>query len=75
MKLQKGKIYNIKHKEQQVTRRHQSGFVVASREIDRSGEYEYIGKRGNNFHFYDNDAGHDIYLSKAEYEEKIINGL
>lgn len=71
MKLQEGKIYRIKHEEKQITRQHQSGFIVASRMIDRSGEYEYIGKMGNKFHFYNQNSGHDIYLSKSEYEEKI----
>ena len=75
MKLIEGKIYRIKHEERQITRRHQSGFIVESRMIDRSGEYEYRGKHGKKFHFYDQNAGHDIYLTKVEYEDKILNGL
>ena len=75
MKLEIGKIYEIRHSERQVTRRHQSGFVVESRLIDVSGNYEYRGKQGHKFHFYDQDAGHDIYLDKDICEGSILNGL
>jgi hypothetical protein len=76
MKLEIGKLYNIKRSETQVTRRHQSGFVVETRKVDVSGEYEYRGKQGHKFHFYDQNAGHDIYLTKAETEGvMLLNGL
>lgn len=39
--------------------------------IDDSGEYEYIGKNSRYFHFFSNEKGKDILLTKREVEQKV----
>lgn len=71
MKLQKGKIYKINIEIEEPTRVHQSGFIAATKLVDKSGDYEYIGRRGHKYYFYSNEMGYDIYLTKDEYLKKI----
>lgn len=38
------------------------------------GMYEYIGNRGSKLHFYDNNAGVDVLLSKSDALSAFDNG-
>ena len=63
-RLQLKTEYYLEYVEKWTTRRHQSGYTVEYELRNRFGNYEYMGKYGGKYHFYDNIKGFDIHLDK-----------
>ncbi len=67
MKFIKGTEYGLFYSETHPSRRWRcSGRVSEWMDHEYIGMYEYIGSRGGKLHFYDNKAGRDVLLGKAE---------
>ncbi len=52
------------------TRMNQANYIVETAQRNRDGDYEYIGRHGNKLHFYDWKQGFDLFITKAEFEDK-----
>lgn len=74
MKFIKGNLYGLKYKKSLPSRKWKGTNITSDyKEIYFRGKYEYIGVRGGKYHFYNNQAGIDILLSKSEALEAINN--
>ena len=71
----KGVHYRLKYSKTHPLRRWKGTNIPSEyTKVDYVGMYEYIGNRGCKFHFYDNNAGVDVLLSKPDALAALENG-
>jgi hypothetical protein len=65
--FKEGEIYRMQYNKPIPTRVWRGTNNVAESELRTiSGNYEYIGRKGNRMHFFDNEAGVDLLCSKVQ---------
>lgn len=71
----KGQEYKLRYSKTYPSRRWR-GTNIPSEYTKRvyCGMYEYLGNRGSKLHFYDNNAGVDVLLSKSDALSALQNG-
>ena len=71
----KGQEYRLKYSKTHPSRRWRGTNIPSEyTKVDYVGLYEYLGNRGSKLHFYDNNAGLDVLLSKSEALSALENG-
>lgn len=71
MKFIQGQIYKFQYTESNVVRQ---GVIYSQiKDTEINGDYEYIGRKGSRFYFFDNDSGKDLLLSKGEAIKYLVN--
>ena len=56
----------------QLTKKEEYALSYAEGNIKHSGMFEYIGTKGPKYHFFNNTAGIDLFLSREEVIRAII---
>ncbi len=70
----KGQEYKLKYSKTHPSRRWRGTNIPSEyTKVDYFGIYEYIGNRGNKLHFYDNNSGADVLLTKSEAYKALLN--
>ncbi len=71
----KGNTYKLSYSENFVSRVWKGTNEAAEYDTrEFNGTYEYIGSRGGKLHFYDQQAGRDVLLTKKEAIEAYKKG-
>lgn len=74
MKFEKGKEYTLRYSMIEPSRRWRGTNIPTEyNETKYFGSYEYIGNMGSKLHFYDNNSGIDVFLSKKQAIESLQN--
>jgi len=71
----KGQEYKLRYSKTHPSRRWRGTNIPSEyTKVEYVGMYEYLGNRGSKLHFYDNNAGVDVLLSKSEALSALENG-
>ena len=71
----KGQEYKLRYSKTHPSRRWRGTNTPSEyTKVDYAGMYEYVGNRGSKLHFYDNNAGIDVLLSKSDALSALENG-
>jgi hypothetical protein len=71
MELIENSQYQITHQQKKPYMIHESGVVSAYEQVDLSGCYEYMGRKGHKHHFFNNETGVDLFFQTKELEGKV----